>query len=121
FISDRTGWWNLYAERAGTIEPIFEVNAEIGVPQWLFGYSRYAFLSNGRIACIVEMNGFEHVVVIDTRSKKRDTLLLPFSVFGSIRSDGADHLFFAAASETKAAEVAAFDLRAKRLRVLKRS
>jgi hypothetical protein len=98
---------------------VFEVNAEIGVPQWLFGYSRYAFLSNGRIACIVDKNGFEHVVVIDTRS--RETLLLPYSVFGSIRSDGADTLFFAAASETKAAEVAAFDLENKQLRVLKRS
>jgi len=119
FISDRTGWWNLYAERDGRVVPIFEVNAEIGVSQWLFGYSRYAFLSKGRIACIVDNNGFEHVVLIDTRSK--DTLLLPYSVFGSIRSDGTDTLFFAAASETKAAVVAAFDLENKTLRVLKRS
>lgn len=121
FISDRTGWWNLYAERSGKIVPIFEIDAEIGVPQWLFGYSRYTFLSDNRIACVIDKNGFGHVVVLDTRSNKRDTLLLPYSVFGSIRSDGADTLFFAAASGSKAAEVAALDLRNSKTRVRKRS
>src|SRR5579862_3765322 len=38
FISDRTGWWNLYAERSDKVVPVFEIEAEIGVPQWLFGY-----------------------------------------------------------------------------------
>ena len=120
FISDRTGWWNLYAEqRAGSIVQIFSAQAEIGVAQWLFGYSRYAFLSDGRIACIVDQDGFEHVIVTDTPS--RNTLVLPYSVIGSLRSDGADTLFFSAAAETKMAEVAAFDLGNKDLRVLKRS
>jgi dipeptidyl aminopeptidase/acylaminoacyl peptidase len=121
FISDRTGWWNLYAERAGKVVAIFEVNAEVGVPQWVFGYSRYALLSHGRVACIVDKNGFEHVAVIDAFSKKQTAELLPYSVFGSIRSDGSDSIFFAAASETKAAEVAAFELHSKKLRVMKRS
>ena len=91
------------------------------MPQWIFGYARYVFLSNGRIACIVDKNGFEHVVVLDTLLNKQDTLLLPYSVFGSIRSDGADTLFFAAGSGSKAAEAAALDLRNNKLRVLKRS
>src|SRR5262245_40441772 len=101
FISDRTGWWNLYTERAGDIVPIYETNAEIGVPQWLFGYKRYAFLSNGRIACVVNEMGFERVVIVNTRSSQIDRLLLPYSAFGSIESDGADTLFFAAASPSK--------------------
>jgi dipeptidyl aminopeptidase/acylaminoacyl peptidase len=121
FISDRTGWWNLYAEREGKISPVFEINAEIGVPQWLFGYTRYVFLSSGRIACIVNENGFEHVVLLDERANLRTRLNLPYSSFGSIRSDGDSTLFLAAASGSKAAEVAAFDLRTNRLQVLKRS
>lgn len=121
FISDRTGWWNLYSERSGRIVPIFEIDAEIGVPQWLFGYSRYTFLSNGRIACIYDKSGLEHLVVLDTRSNKRDALSVPYAAFGSIRSDGADTLFFAVASGTRAAEVASLDLQTNRSRVLKRS
>ena len=121
FLSDRTGWWNLYAERSGNIVPVFEIKAEIGVPQWLFGYARYVFLSNGRIACILNENGFERVVVLDTRSSQQHVLLLPYTAFGSINSDGGDTLFFVAASPSKATEVAAFDVRANELRVVKRS
>lgn len=121
FVSDRTGWWNLYAERSRKIVPILETNAEIGVPQWMFGYSRYAFLSDGRLACIVNKNGFEELVLLDTRSGNREKLAVPYSVFGSLRSDGADQLFFAAASETKAAEVASFDVRQRKIKVLRRS
>jgi dipeptidyl aminopeptidase/acylaminoacyl peptidase len=121
FISDRGGWWNLYAERSGKVVPIFETDAEIGVPQWLFGYSRYAFLSKGRVACIVDRNGFEHVVVLDPRTANHETPALPYSVYGSIRSDGQDTLFFAAASGTRAAEVASLNLKNNSLQVLKRS
>jgi dipeptidyl aminopeptidase/acylaminoacyl peptidase len=121
FISDRSGWWNLYAERSGHIVPIIEVNAEIGVPQWLFGYTRYVLLSEGRVACIVNENGFEHVVLIDPQSLQPRRLPLPYSAFGSIASDGAHTLFFAAASASRAAEVATLDLRTDELRVMKRS
>src|SRR5262245_25763578 len=86
FISDRTGWWNLYAERAGKTEPVFQINAEIGLPQWLFGYSRYVFLSGGRVACVVNDNGFEHVVVLDSAAGQPEKLSLPYSSFGGIES-----------------------------------
>jgi dipeptidyl aminopeptidase/acylaminoacyl peptidase len=121
FVSDRAGWWNLYAERSGKVVPVFETDAEIGVPQWLFGYSRYTFLSGGRLACVVDKNGFEHVVVLDTNTGERYTPALPYTVFGSIRSDGEDTLFFAAASSTRAAEVASLSVKAATASVLKRS
>jgi dipeptidyl aminopeptidase/acylaminoacyl peptidase len=121
FISDRTGWWNLYAERAGRIEPILETDAEIGVPQWVFGYSRYVFVSGDRIVCIVDKNGFEHLVLIDTRTQKSRTVETPYSVFGGIRSDGEDTLFFPGASGTKAAEVVSLCLTGGKPRSLKRS
>lgn len=121
FISDRTGWWNLYADVEEQIVPIYQAEAEIGVPQWVFGYSRYAFLSEGRIACIVDKDGFESVVVIDTRTSKTKKLDLPYTVFGSIRSDGMDTLFFPAASGTKAAEVVSHRVSGSASRTLKRS
>ena len=121
FISDRSGWWNLYAERSGSIVCVFQIDAEIGVPQWSFGYSRYAFLSDGRIACIVDKDGFETIALLDKHSSEPRTLNLPYSVFGNIRSNGADTLFLSAASGTKAPEVISVHLGENRLRVLKRS
>src|SRR5438093_1101956 len=121
FVSDRTGWWNLYAERREKVVPVLEIDAEIGVPQWLFGYSRYAFLSNRRAACVYDKNGMEHLAIIDLHSNQREILPVPYTVFGSITSDGDDTLFVAAASPTKAAEVAALEVRGAKVRVLKRS
>jgi dipeptidyl aminopeptidase/acylaminoacyl peptidase len=48
-VSDRTGWWNLYALDAdGDAEPTNRTpdDAEFGVPQWSFGLSTYAFLED---------------------------------------------------------------------------
>jgi dipeptidyl aminopeptidase/acylaminoacyl peptidase len=121
FISDRTGWWNLYAERSGKIVEIFEIEAEIGVPQWLFGYSRYAFLSDNRAACIYGDNGLENLAIVDPHSRKADILPSSCTAFGSITSDEGHTVFFSAASPTRAAEVAAIDLRDGKVRIIKRS
>ena len=49
FVSDRTGWWNLYrVGDAGDVEAVHEREAELGVPQWGFGMSTYAFESADR-------------------------------------------------------------------------
>jgi dipeptidyl aminopeptidase/acylaminoacyl peptidase len=121
FISDRTNWWNLYAERSGKIDAILETDGEIGVPQWVFGYSQYALLSGDRVACIVDRDGFEHLVLIDTRTQKSQTIDTSYSAFGCIRSDGDDTLFFPGASGTKAAEVVSICLKNRKTRTLKRS
>ena len=52
FVSDRTGWWNLYRERDGRVEPLHPAEAEFGWPQWLFGMASYGFLEDGRIVCL---------------------------------------------------------------------
>jgi hypothetical protein len=45
FISDRSGWWNLYRWRDGQIEALCPMEAEFGRPQWALGMSTYAFIS----------------------------------------------------------------------------
>jgi len=51
FVSDRTGWSNLYVERSGKVEALTNEEAELGYPQWVFDLTRYTFLGDGRIAC----------------------------------------------------------------------
>ena len=55
FVSDRTGWWNLYRWRGGdgVVEPLAPMEAEFGRPQWVFGNPTYAFLGNTRLALLV--------------------------------------------------------------------
>ena len=60
FISDRTGWWNLYRLRApfeGDAEAVAPMAAEIGGPQWVFGLSWYGIDADGTIVAIVHREG----------------------------------------------------------------
>ena len=61
FASDRSGWWNLYREHAGRIEPLYPMAAEFGAPQWQFAMSMYGFEPDGRIVCLFEQGGRSHL------------------------------------------------------------
>jgi len=51
FISDRTGWWNLYREAApGGAAPLCPRAAEFGGPAWAFGARPFQTLPDGRCA-----------------------------------------------------------------------
>src|SRR5207244_4033369 len=68
FVSDRTGWWNLYRERDGEVQALCPMDAEFGWPLWTLGTSSYAFVSDGRIACLYGAEGIQHVAVLDPES-----------------------------------------------------
>jgi hypothetical protein len=51
FISDRTGWWNLYRDAApGGAAPLCPRTAEFGGPAWAFGARPFQTLPDGRCA-----------------------------------------------------------------------
>jgi dipeptidyl aminopeptidase/acylaminoacyl peptidase len=82
FVSDRTGWWNLYRERGGASEPLHPVEAEFGWPHWLFGASTYSFLDDDRIACLYDTGGTQHVGILDGESGELLDLDLPHTAIG---------------------------------------
>ncbi len=45
YVSDRTGWWNIYGEQG----PALLREEEFGVPAWNFGRRRYCFLDDGTL------------------------------------------------------------------------
>jgi hypothetical protein len=62
FVSDRTGWWNLYRFAGRSVKPVHPMEAEFGGPAWLFGFTWYGFLSGGRIAATFWESGLHHLV-----------------------------------------------------------
>jgi dipeptidyl aminopeptidase/acylaminoacyl peptidase len=54
FASDRGGLWGLYKWQDADVVPVAVPEAELGVAQWEFGYSTYAFLDSGQIAVIAQ-------------------------------------------------------------------
>ncbi|MGH8901632.1 MAG: S9 family peptidase [Egibacteraceae bacterium] len=118
FISDRSGWWNLYRDRRGHIDAVMPVEAELGVAQWEFDYSTYAFLDDGRIACLLQRGCRHELVLIEPGSGRTERLRLPFtSIKPYLRGDGR-RLALIGSSPTQAPTAAVLDVGSGRLREL---
>jgi dipeptidyl aminopeptidase/acylaminoacyl peptidase len=68
FVSDRTGWWNLYRVRGGRIEAVCEMAADFGRPLWQLGTSTWAFADASHLVAACASNGRWRLVVIDVSS-----------------------------------------------------
>lgn len=120
FVSDRTGWWNLYRWRDGRVEPLCEMAAEFGLPQWVFGLATYAFVAPDRLACAYTQNGVWRLALLDTETQALTPLDLPYTEIGGVRA-AAGRVFFNAASPTQAAALVSLDLATGATTVLRRS
>ena len=122
FVSDRTGWWNLYREIDGDVHALCPKEAEFGWPQWVFGLSSYAFLGDGRIACVWDHDGAQHVSVLDPRTGELLDLDLPHDAiaFPYVAAQG-DRIAFIGANATTPPQVVLLDFLARSVEVLKES
>lgn len=81
FISDENGWWNLYAYAEGVVDEVLLMDAEIGYPQWIFGMSRYAILSDGQIALIYVADGIDRLALLNPTNNTLLSVDIPFTSF----------------------------------------
>jgi dipeptidyl aminopeptidase/acylaminoacyl peptidase len=122
FVSDRTGWSNLYVECDGGVHAVTSEEAELGYPQWVFDLSRYAFLADGRIACTFTRAAIDGLELLDPQTGKLERLDLPYSSYSSpsIRSHGT-RLVFPASSPTEPTAVIELELDSGKREILRRS
>ena len=101
FVSDRSGWWNLYRWRDGAVQPVLEMEAEFARPQWVFDQAAYGFLSDGRIACSYVERGTWNIGLIDPGSGQLSRLDLQYSEMGrgEMRVSGNRLVFLAGAPD----------------------
>ena len=57
YISDRSGWWNLYVHDGGGGQPLVPMAAEFAEPLWALGAQSYRCLADGGIIARYEKNG----------------------------------------------------------------
>jgi dipeptidyl aminopeptidase/acylaminoacyl peptidase len=118
FVSDRTGWSNLYVERDGEVSALTQERAEIGFPQWVFDLSRFAFLGDGRIACLVTRDAVDSLEVLAGGTLRR--LELPYTHLSALRTDGS-RIVVVGASPTEPSSVLEIDAETETCTVLRRS
>ena len=101
FCTDRNGWWNLYRlESDGAHRALTGLDSgEIGFPSWVFDIRRYAFLDDGRIACVVTRAAFDSLELLDPESGGLEPLDLSWTAYSpTALAAGDGGLVFAAAS-----------------------
>ena len=97
FVSDRSGWWNIYRLRDTNVAAVCPMDAEFGLPQWVFGLSTYAFVGSNEIVCSHCVQGVWSLARIDLSSGKFSAIAASFSDIGFISAHGERVVFGAAA------------------------
>ncbi len=100
FSSDRTGWWNLYeADRIdGLHRPLAPMETEIGGPDWQFGSSAYAVLSDGVVVAAWADRGVGHLGILDRGSSSFRLIPTVWSYFSQLRASADGRSLLAVAS-----------------------
>jgi dipeptidyl aminopeptidase/acylaminoacyl peptidase len=117
WCSDRTGWWNVYRE--GEALTALD-DAEIGGPAWAFGMRHYAFLGDGRIACIVTRRAVDSLQLLDG-AKLVDLALGWTSIASTAFAAGGSTVVLAAGSPTQPSTLVSLDIDTREEEVVRRS
>jgi len=120
FVSDRTGWWNLYRWHNGHLVALTEMEAEFAEPQWRFRLSTYSFVSPDHIICAFTQDGIWKLVSLNTTSREIDPFALPFTEISDVRAC-KDYVVFIAGSPTEPISIVKLDIRSRETQILRRS
>ncbi|HZT06472.1 MAG TPA: S9 family peptidase [Chloroflexota bacterium] len=122
FVSDRSGWWNLYRSRAGAVEALCPREAEFGLPQWVFAMSTYAFLhdSASRVLCAFCDRGVWRLGTLDANNGRLSQIDLPYVTVSGIRTSG-DHAWFVGATPTEGPAIVDLDCTTGQANTIRRS
>ena len=121
FVSDRSGWWNLYRQGGDqTIEALCPMEAEFGGPHWTFGNSMYGFRSAGEIICTYIDKGVSRLARLLPASGKLEPLSNPYEEIRELRV-APGYVAMLAGSPTIALELARIDFTEESVEILAQS
>jgi len=120
FISDRSGWWNLYRPTTGKPKPVVQVEAEFAGPMWRLRPASYAFTGPGQIVCTYSRRGISRLARIDLDREALEDIDTPFNAIGSVRVAGGA-AWFIAGSPTISAAVVRLDLKTGRAEIVRKA
>jgi dipeptidyl aminopeptidase/acylaminoacyl peptidase len=91
FISDRSGYWNLYVWQHARVRAVWPRAAEFASPLWSLGQSNYALLGDGRALVRFGVDGVDRLAILNLRDRTARVLDLPYVHYAQLTPLGADH------------------------------
>jgi hypothetical protein len=120
FVSDRSGWWNLYRLAGAAVQPLCERAAEFAAPHWSFGGSMYGFRSDQEIVCTYIENGISRLAQLSAATGRLQMIANPYQEIKELRVAGSVVALIGGAPAI-ALELARIDLYTGQHEVLARS
>lgn len=120
FISDRSGWWNLYRLKNGAVEALCPREADFAQPPWVFGMSSYGFVGRDHLVCTFWDNGIGRLAQLDTATRELVPIDLPYTDYGSLHGREGEAVFRAASPHEPSA-IVHLDVASGSFDVLRRS
>ncbi|HLQ30720.1 MAG TPA: S9 family peptidase [Ktedonobacteraceae bacterium] len=122
FISDRTGWWNLYRwNDDGSTTALCPMEAEFGLPQWGLGMSTFTFASSDQIICSYIQQGICYLAELDTSTGALEQIETPYTTIGGPLAGPSGRVFFRGGSPTEALSLVQLDLNTGKIEIIRRS
>jgi dienelactone hydrolase len=109
FVSDSTGWWNLYRVRNNRVELVLAMEADFGRPQWQLGMSTWAFAGASRLAVNYQQRGRWRLATIDVQTGTCTPVCTNLEPGENISATGS-HAVFAGGTATAPDAVVRVDL-----------
>jgi dipeptidyl aminopeptidase/acylaminoacyl peptidase len=85
FVSDCSGWWNLYRLKDSEVEALCPMQAEFATPHWVFGASMYGFAADGAIICTYIDNGVSHLGRLAPGGTAIEVIATPYQEIKELR------------------------------------
>jgi dienelactone hydrolase len=86
FISDQSGFWNLYRWDGESVTPLCPRPADFGAPQWVFGMSTYCTLADGDLLCSLTEGGVWRLGRLSATTGYLRLLELPYTEYFTLRA-----------------------------------
>jgi dipeptidyl aminopeptidase/acylaminoacyl peptidase len=110
FMSDRSGFWNLYAERSGAARPVWPRAAEFAAPLWSFGQANYVLLDETRAVLCFRERGMARLAVVDLRKGSAREFDLPYVEFSHLTRVDSQHVAAVVGAARSLASIVSIDV-----------
>lgn len=105
FMSDRSGWWNLYRWHNGETEAVAPMPEDCAAAPWRSGYATYALLPGGRIAMTAQQGPQQRLLIVNPDGSTRP-VDLPYTSIKACIAVCGDLVGLIGATPDRHAEVA---------------
>ena len=120
FISDHSGWGNIYCFHDLSTEAVLPRNAEFGLPHWGFGLSTYLLQDSENLLSVFGINNESHLGHIDLKTNELREIETPYSNIDDIQC-AQNQLIFVGASATSFDSIVMLDLDNNETQVIKQT